>query len=1175
MHKIRVLLPLLVPLIVAAVCLVALSGAALAVQSPTSDSPPPSGSTASPLLIVEFEAPPLAAAYKTQLRAAGAGPAARLDAASADAEAYVAELQAQQAAFVSRLQTVLPAATVAQYIDATGEGQNLTYQVVFNGMAINPGSGLTPAARAEAGKQIAKLPGVKAVYPDLPHYPALYTSTLVINAPAVWNVLGGRANAGDGVKFASVDGGVHHLSPMFNGAGYAYPNGFGPNGKGLTNNNNGKIITSRAYFRSWDPPQTEDPGLSGCGDACAWPGPKGTSHGVHTSSTAAGNIVTDVVYSGLPIGTISGVAPRAYVMSYKVFYGSVNGDVSFYNAEGIAALEDVVKDGADVLNNSWGNGPYSNGNLGDPIETALANTAAAGVFVAMSAGNSGPSNSTLDHPLPDYMNVAATTTGGTLASGRLSVPGSPVADKPYAEASFGTPLPIATVITYPVLPAASVDATNVTGCDPWPAGAFTGKAAVIQRGGCEFGVKVLNAEQAGATFAIVYNTPAGGDELINMGPGAVGQNATIGSLFVGNTAGQAIVAAYTADPAAVAVINTIAFQLGNTPDVLANFSSRGPGVGLALLPDIAAPGVNILAQGYTPGATGEAQYLGYGQASGTSMAAPHVAGAAILVRQAYPQWSNAQIKSALMTTAKYTDVYNYDGTPAQPLDMGAGRLDLTNVLNPGVILDPPSVSFGAVPTGTVQTLAVTVTNIATETESYSLGTLYTGGGFTATTALPGFSVTPTVFSLGFGQSQVVSVTVTTTDSQGIAENQGYIVLDGTAHDAHMPVWARVIPSAPVADVLIIDNDASGLDPSFGDYLAVYTATLDALGRTYQVVNTADSIGADVTIPDPAHLAGYGAVLWFTGDNYVPTAGLTPDDQYALLDYLNNGGKVIAMGQDLAATVDAAPGSQTNWLYNWGLGAAWLQDSISNGLIPGGYATRAPSAPPLFNGVVVSLTQLYIDELSPNYPDRDTTRGGVPILNYGGPFNVQNGTVALSHRDQPQLEAPQLPYAGKAFYASFGLEGMGVGTNGVVTPTTPAELLGRVFTWVDSQPGTASISNTTPATTTAVTLFTASYTATVPAGYPPSIVNPIAWRWDFGDGSAFVASDGPAAGHTYACAAEGSGEDNVHTVRVEVTDGLGNKAIASQDVDVAQSCYVEPQTIQKFFMPWIGKFFGGQ
>ena len=70
-----------------------------------------------------------------------------------------------------------------------------------------------------------------------------------------------------------------------------------------------------------------------------------------------------------------------------------------------------------MLNNSWGSGPYSTGNAGDPLEIALANTAATGVFISMSAGNSGPSNSTLDHPLRDYINVAATTSGGTLADG--------------------------------------------------------------------------------------------------------------------------------------------------------------------------------------------------------------------------------------------------------------------------------------------------------------------------------------------------------------------------------------------------------------------------------------------------------------------------------------------------------------------------------------------------------------------------------------------------------------------------------------------------------------------------------------------------------------------------------------------------------------------------------------
>ena len=155
------------------------------------------------------------------------------------------------------------------------------------------------------------------------------------------------------------------------------------------------------------------------------------------------------------------------------------------------------------------------------------------------------------------------------------------------------------------------------------------------------------------------------------------------------------------------------FNLGTQADRIADFSSRGPGVGNVLKPDIAAPGANIVAQGFAVGVEGEAVHFGYGQVSGTSMAAPHVAGAAALVRQAHPTWSNAAIKSALMSTAKYLDVYNFDGTPAQPLDMGAGRLDLAHVLDPGVILNPPSLSFGRTMSGTQKSIAVQVTSVAT------------------------------------------------------------------------------------------------------------------------------------------------------------------------------------------------------------------------------------------------------------------------------------------------------------------------------------------------------------------------------------------------------------------------------------------------------------------------------
>ena len=254
---------------------------------------------------------------------------------------------------------------------------------------------------------LRQLPGVKAVFLDFAHDPDLYASVPLINAAAAWNnpAIGGMANAGAGVKVASMDGGIHKDAPMFDGTGYSYPPGYPAGGLGLTANNNGKIIASRVYFRSWDPPSP--------GDENPWPGTQGTSHGVHTASIAAGEQV-DATYLGIT-ETLSGVAPNAWVMSYRVFYNSITNDGSFYDAEGIAALEDIAKDGADVLNNSWGGGPGSVGGEFDPLDQALINVANAGTFVSMSAGNAGPNNGTTDHPSEAYIDVAASSTDATLA----------------------------------------------------------------------------------------------------------------------------------------------------------------------------------------------------------------------------------------------------------------------------------------------------------------------------------------------------------------------------------------------------------------------------------------------------------------------------------------------------------------------------------------------------------------------------------------------------------------------------------------------------------------------------------------------------------------------------------------------------------------------------------------
>jgi subtilisin family serine protease len=226
----------------------------------------------------------------------------------------------------------------------------------------------------------------------------------------------------------------------------------------------------------------------------------------------------------------------------------------------------------------------------------------------------------------------------------------------FTVANFGPFLPVGVVITDTYVSALSVDPGNVTGCSAWSGTPFSGNTAVISRGSCSFGTKVYYAQEAGAEFVVIYNNA--GDGLINMGfaceyaPDCSESDITISSIFIGQSNGEDLVDWHgTHGSSAVIEMDTLAFQAGNTPDEIASFSSRGPGVGNVLKPDIAAPGVNILAQGYGVGVTGEARHLGFGQVSGTSMASPHVAGTAAIMRQIHPDWSNAAIKSALMSTA--------------------------------------------------------------------------------------------------------------------------------------------------------------------------------------------------------------------------------------------------------------------------------------------------------------------------------------------------------------------------------------------------------------------------------------------------------------------------------------------------------------------------------------------
>jgi len=1120
--------------------------AAVSAENVVTDGPKSTEARYSHRLIVELSSPPLVQ-FSGITEMLGSG--GKLDVNSPAAQAYVQKLKAEQAQFVASMQSAIPNAKVATYTNENGRVVPATYQILLNAVSVDAGRNANVNSLA---KKLLQLPNVKRVSKDYAHDPDLYASLPLINAEAAWNnvAVGGKSNAGAGIKFATMDGGAHKDAAMFDGTGYTYPPGFP---KGDTRGTNGKIIVARSYFRTWDPPSA--------GDENPWPGLRGTEHGNHTASTAAGNEV-EVSYLGADPVTISGVAPAAYVMSYRVFYNSITNDGSFYNTEGIKALEDIVADGADVLNNSWGGGPGSIGGEFDALDQALRNAVAAGVFVSMSAGNAGPNTGTGDHPSDDYISVAASSTDGTFASGRLeATEPQPVPDElkglSYAAAAFGGPIPPGQILgPYPYAAAGVVDPTNAQGCSPFPAGLFDGKAALIVRGTCEFGVKALNAQNAGATLFIVYNHTAGGDALINMGAGAVGSQVTIPGVFIGNTAGTGLLAWNAANPdTAKLQISTIAFQAGNTPDEVIYFSSRGPGVGNVLKPDIAAPGVNILAQGYGPGTTGEDRHLSFGQASGTSMAAPHVAGAGILLKQIHPDWSPAWIKSALMSTSKYLDIYNDDGTPAQPLDMGAGRLDLTNAANPGVILDPPSLSFGLVEMGKTKSLDVTITSVASATETYAVSTLYTGAGFDALDTVDGMTVSPTSITLAPGETAKLTVTWDSAASlNGEGDNQGFVVLDGAAHDAHLPAWMRVTyaPDETLGDVLIVDNDGSS---SLGlpDYTPYYTSTLDQLGLTYDVLDTDNEAGSAANfLPEAVELSQYKAIIYQTGDNYyrngsftVPTP-LTIRDQDRLVEYANDGGAILAFGQDLASVLYATSSSTAEFFYSSVLGAQYLQDSVNAEEVYTNTAQLMTGLPgtPLSNASFDisgmgdgAANQGYIDEIKtscyePNRPQDCASY--VPLLKYSiGGNHVEDGYVALAHRDFPTLERPGISYLGKSIYFTFGLEGVNDDTGF----NTRAELLGSALAWAMDEP--QGWITATPALPGQVTYFTAEVASAFGG-------DGVSYRWDFGDGTPFTNEYKSAtAGHKYA-------KSGIYTVRVEITNELGTKIVVKTTIRIGNT-----------------------
>ena len=525
----------------------------------------------------------------------------------------------------------------------------------------------------------------------------------LIGAEPVW--LGTNPGApspykGEGIVVGILDSGINFGSPSFAAVGpvdgYTYTNPLGaghylgtcaPGGvdEGRCNS---KLIGGYDFVCNY---------TNGAGDNVQYcnntayreePGFADTnSHGSHVASTVAGN-VRDVVYKGANL-RISGVAPHANIIAYDVCYTDL-GDGGGWcpNVSTAAAVDQAVADGiVKAINFSIGGG---NNPWNDATSLAFLGATDAGIFVAAAAGNSGPGAGTTNHLEPWVSTTAATQHGRGDFASVINVTGpSPVpatVTQIFMNAGTGGVSQTATIpATTPLRISAGIGTTS-DGCAAFPANAFAGAIAVIRRGGCTFSVKVNNATAAGAAAVVIANNQAG-----VLTPVVTGT--TIPAFMVTQADGNALRDFGLANPAtATAQIPLATVGLPNTPDALAGFSGRGPSGNYDVLkPDVAAPGVRILAVVAGDTISGHEQDIG--MMDGTSMASPHQAGAAALMRQARPTWTVPEVKSALAMTATPTVYLEDQVSLAGPLARGSGRIRVDQAINAGLVLNETTAHY--------------------------------------------------------------------------------------------------------------------------------------------------------------------------------------------------------------------------------------------------------------------------------------------------------------------------------------------------------------------------------------------------------------------------------------------------------------------------------------------------
>ncbi|MCS7314439.1 MAG: S8 family serine peptidase [Bryobacterales bacterium] len=562
-------------------------------------------------------------------------------------------------------------------------------------------------ARPEQVEELSHLPGVRRVVHLPPIRLHLDRALDLSNARLAWERAGGPANAGAGVKIGVIDSGIDHGHPALLDDSLSPPPGYPkcvPRDCPWTSN---KVIVARSYVEMLAAGTPPNPAEDSRPDDLT---PRDrVGHGTAIAVIAAGRQVKT------PSGTISGVAPKAFLGNYKVF-GSPGVNDNTYADVLVAALEDALRDGMDVVTLALGTpalyGPLDAGaacgtRTGEPCDLrawAVENAVKAGLLVVVSAGNDGdfalkyPALGSVNSPgtAPSALTVGAITNAHVwFSSVRVPEADAP-AELRNIPARFGDGPRPAGPLTAPVR---DVERLGDDGraCRPLPSGSLAGAVALVQRGGCSFAFKVSNAESAGAAAVLIYQLE--GQEGIFSPAGLAGTG--IPAVMIPNSAGK-LLKRYLGGRADARVTLDPTLAPWEAPaDEIASFSSRGPSLGEnAIKPELVTVGTDLFTATQTYDPNSEMwDPSGYTAVSGTSFAVGLAAGAAALVKQQRPAFTPAQVKSALVHTAN-PQVFD-DGQAAAVTAAGAGKLDAAASVESNLTVEPATLSFGVLGPGSL------------------------------------------------------------------------------------------------------------------------------------------------------------------------------------------------------------------------------------------------------------------------------------------------------------------------------------------------------------------------------------------------------------------------------------------------------------------------------------------